>query len=55
MTKREDGATRSIMLADVKTAILYGDARRPLYVELPPEDHMSASGRYVGKLERVMY
>ena len=55
MTKREDGAKRSIMMADVKTAILYGDARRPLYVELPPEDPMSASGRYVGKLERVMY
>ena len=38
MTKREDGAKRSIMLASVKTAFLYGDARRPLYVELPPED-----------------
>ena len=53
-TKREDGAKRSIMLADVKTASLYGDARRPLYVELPLEDPMSASGRYVGKLERTM-
>ena len=37
MTRCEDGAKRSIMLADVKTAFLYGDARRPLYVELPPE------------------
>ena len=37
------------MLADVKTAFLYGDARRSLYVELPPEDPSSASGRYVGK------
>ena len=26
------------MLADVKTAFLYGDARRSLYVELPHED-----------------
>ena len=26
------------MLADVKTAFLYGDARRSVYVELPPED-----------------
>ena len=43
------------MLADVKTAFLYGDARRSLYVELPPEDPLSASGRYVGKLERAMY
>ena len=37
MTKREDGAKRSSMLADVTTAFLYGDARRPLYVELPQE------------------
>ena len=50
----ENGAKRSIMLADVKTAFLYGDARRSLYVELAPEDPLSASGRYVGKLERVM-
>ena len=43
------------MLADVKTAFLYGDARRSLNVELPPDDPLSASGRYVGKLERAMY
>ena len=43
------------MLADVKAAFLYGDARTSLYVELPPEDPLSASGRYVGKLERAMY
>ena len=55
MTKREDGAKRSSMLADVTTAFLYGDARRPLYVELPQEDPLSASVRYVGKLERAMY
>ena len=55
MTKCECGAERSIMLADVKTAFLYGDARRSLCVELPPEDPLSASRRYVGKLERAMY
>ena len=55
MTKHEDSAKRSIMLGDVKTAFLFGDARRPLYVELPPEDPLSASGRYVGKLECAMY
>ena len=55
MTKCENGAKRSIMLADVKTAFLYGDARRSLYVELPPEDSLSASDRYVGKFERAMY
>ena len=27
------------MLADVKAAFLYGDAKRSLYVELPPEDN----------------
>ena len=55
MTKCEDGARRSIMLADVKTAFLYGYVRRSLYVELPPEDPLAASGRYVGKLGRAMY
>ena len=35
------------MLADDNTAFVYGDARRSLYVELPPEDPLSASGRYV--------
>ena len=43
------------MLADVKTAFLYGDASRSLYVELPPEDPLSASGRYVGKFESAIY
>ena len=55
MTRCEDGTKRSIMLADVKTAFLHGDARISLYVELPPEDPLSASGRNVGKLERAMY
>ena len=43
------------MLADVTTAFLYGDVRRSLYVELPPEDPLAASGQYVGKLDRAMY
>ena len=55
MTRCEDGTKRSIMLADVKTAFLHGDAGRSLYVELPREDPLSGSGRYVGKLERDMY
>ena len=42
------------MLAHVETAFMYGDARRSLSVELPPEDPMSASGQYVGKLGRAM-
>ena len=55
MTKYENGSKRSIMLADVKTAFLYGDARRSLYVELPSEDPLSACGRNVGNFERAMY
>ena len=55
MTRFENGAKRSIMLEDVKTTFLYCDARRSLHVELPPEDSLAASGRYVGKLERAMY
>ena len=55
MTKCENGARRSIMLAHVKTAFLYGDARRSFYVELPPEDSLAASGRYLGKLDLAMY
>ena len=55
MTKHVNGTRRATMLADVKTAFLYGEARRSLYVELPPEDPLAASGQYVGKLERAMY
>ena len=54
MTKCENGARRSILLADVKTAILYGDARRSLHVELHPDDPLAASGRCFGKLERAL-
>ena len=55
MTRCENGTKRSVMLADVKTAFLYGDARMSLYVELPPEDPLATSGRHVRKLERAMY
>ena len=43
------------MLADVKKAVLYGDARRSLHIELPVEEPVSGTGDYVGKLERAMY
>ena len=55
MRRCENGARRSIMVVDVKTAFLYGAARRSLYIVLPPEDPLAASGRYVGELERAMY
>ena len=34
------------MLADVKTAFSYVDARRSLYIELPPKEPLAASGRH---------
>ena len=55
MTKHVNGTRRAIMLADVTAAFLYGDARKSMYVELPPEDPLAAFGQYVGKLERAMY
>ena len=55
MTRCENGATRSILLTDVKTAFLYGDAMRSFYVECPREDPWAACGRYVGKLVRAMH
>ena len=55
MTKHVNDTRRAIMLSDVETAFLHGDARRSLYVELPPEDPLPASGQYVAKLERAMY
>ena len=36
--KCDKGARISIVLAGVKTAFLYGDARRSFCIELPPED-----------------
>ena len=38
-----------------RQTLLYGDARRSLYVALPPENPLAASGQYVGKLERAVY
>ena len=52
MTKCENGEKRSIMLTDVKTAFLYGDARRLLFIELHPGDPRVS---FFGKLERAVY
>ena len=46
MTKCENVARRSKMLADVRTSFLYGDARRSLHVELALEEPLAASGRH---------
>ena len=55
MTKCEKRAKRSVMLADVKTAFLFGRRQEAAVRRIAPEDPLSASDRYVGKLERAMY
>ena len=40
---------------DIKNALLYGYISRNVYIELPQEDPMSSSGKYVGKLVKTMY
>lgn len=49
------GKDYRLLVADVKTAFLYGAAKRDIYIELPPEDPRSKSGRFVGKLRKAMY
>ena len=50
----EQSASR-IMVLDVKKAFLYGKMKRTVFIELPPEDPMSADKRYVGRLLKAMY
>ena len=44
-----------VLLLDVKKAFLYGKIRRRVYIELPAEDEMSKTGKYVGRLVKAMY
>ena len=44
-----------LMILDVKGAFLYGEAKREIYIQLPIEDRMSHTGRYLGKLNKAMY
>ena len=44
-----------LMVLDVKGAFLYGSARRDIYIELPREDSMSITGKWLGKLNKAMY
>ena len=46
---------KQLMVMDIKRAFLYGDIERDVFVELPSEDPMSATGMFVGKLKRTMY
>jgi hypothetical protein len=44
-----------IMILDVKCAFLYGDIRREVFIELPPEDPRSRTGDLIGRLKKAMY
>ena len=52
---REGVRKTKLMVLDIKKAFLYGEMRRSVYIELPPEDPRSEGGQYVGKLRRAMY
>ena len=42
------------MILDVKRAFLYGETKRDIYMELPPEDPMYGKG-FIGRLRQAMY
>ena len=44
-----------IMLLDVKKAFLYGQLKRRVYIELPPEDEKREGGQMMGMLNKAMY
>ena len=52
---RQGPRDHRIMLLDVKKAFLYGKIQRRVYIELPQEDPMSKTGKYVGRLVKAMY
>ncbi len=45
----------TLMCLDVSCAFLYAPIKRRVYIELPAEDPLSATGQWVGKLERALY
>ena len=56
MVASQGGHSRmKVMIMDVKSAFLYGDVKREIFIELPPEDPMSASGQVLGRLNKAMY
>ena len=42
------------MILDVKRAFLYGERKRDIYIEFPPEDPMYGKG-FLGRLRKAMY
>ena len=50
----QEGKARKLMTLDVKSAFLYGAARRTIYIELPSADSQSG-GMKVGILRKALY
>ena len=49
------GPQHRIMVLDVKSAFLYGEMRRKVYIELPRQDPRWKEGRVVGVLRKALY
>ena len=47
--------SNNVMIMDVNSAFIYGNARRDIYIELPPEDKMSKHSNLMAKLNKAMY
>ena len=46
---------QNVMTMDVKSAFLYGDVKRDIFIGLPIQDPRSHSGNLIGKLNKAMY
>ena len=46
---------KSIVIMDVKTAFLYGNSRRRIYIKIPDEDPRSTQRNKVGLLKKALY
>ena len=46
---------KKMLVLDIKKAFLLGEVERDIFIELPKEDAMSKTGKYVGKLFKTMY
>ena len=43
------------VVMDVKSAFLYGDCRRRIYIELPRQDSKHGDAEFVGRLQKAKY
>ena len=53
-TDNKDGA-KKLMIMDVKSAFLYGAARRKIHIRLPPEAQVGDATVMLGRLNKAMY